>query len=456
MTVDHVDTIVRGGKVVHPSGVTEASIAIADGKIVAIASEELLPPATSYLDASGKFVLPGLVDAHTHVYLDSYRTISESAAFGGVTTLLSYIWPDQDQDIPASIDHWRRFGEAASVVDFGLHMGLMDSPSSLEQIHTAVEMGVNSFKLMMDYKRRGLMVSDEFMLAAMERIAETGGLATVHAENGGMIHYLEEKMMAQGLTSPADYPRSRPREAEVEAVDRAIAIASLAGCPLFLVHITTAGSVDRVANAHLASRPVWAEACPHYLFLTEEEFERQGPIIKMAPPLRSEGDCETLWTGIERNVIATVASDHTAFTREMKEAGWTNIFHAPFGVPGTETLLPLMYTEAVVRRGLPVTILPRLLSENPAKLFGLYPQKGVLEVGSDADLVFFDPEREVTITAGILHSKADFTPFEGRKVKGWVASTLVRGNPVVQDGRLVELPPRGMFLARKPNSLIAV
>ncbi|MGE5620504.1 MAG: dihydroorotase [Sphingomonadaceae bacterium] len=456
MSVDHVDTIVRGGKVVHSSGVTEAAVAIADGKIVAIASEELLPPATTHLDASGKYVLPGLVDVHTHVYLDSYRTISESAAFGGVTTLLSYIWPDQDQDIPASIDHWRRFGEAASVVDFGLHMGLMDSPSALEQIPASVEMGVTSFKLMMDYKRRGLMVSDEFMMAAMERIAEAGGLATVHAENGGVIHHLEEKMAAEGFTSPADYPRSRPREAEVEAVNRAISIAGLAGCPLYLVHITTSGSVDAVAGAHLSGQPVWAEACPHYFFLTEEEFERQGPIIKVAPPLRAAEDCQALWTGLDRNVIATVASDHTAYTREMKEAGWTNIFQAPFGVPGTETMLSLMHTEAVVKRGLPITILPRLLSENPAKLFGLYPRKGVLEVGSDADLAIFDPDREVTITGSILHTKADFTPFEGRKVRGWVTSTLVRGQPVVLEGRLAELPPHGVFLERKPYSTIEV
>ncbi len=456
MTIDHVDTIVRGGKVVRPSGVVEAAIAIADGKIVAIASEETLPPATRVVDASGQYVLPGLVDVHTHVYLDSYRTISESAAFGGVTTLLSYIWPDQHQDIPDSIDHWRRFGEAASVVDFGLHMGLMDSPASLEQIPAAVEMGVTSFKLMMDYKRRGLMVSDEFLMAALERIAEAGGIATVHAENGGVIYHMEEKMMAAELTSPVDYPRSRPPEAEVEAIGRAITLAGLARCPLYLVHITTTDSVETVARARRTGRQVWAEVCPHYLFMTEEEYERQGPMIKTAPPLRTEMDCEALWTGIGRGVIATMASDHTAYTREMKEIGWTNIFQAPFGIPATETMLPLVYTEGVVKRGIPITALPRLMSENPAKLFGLYPRKGALEVGSDADLVIFDPEREVTITAGILHAKADFTPFEGRKVKGWPTTTVVRGTLVVQDGSLVEMPAHGVYLERKANSLMPV
>lgn len=456
MAVDHVDTIVRGGKVVRPSGVAEAAIAIADGKIVAIASEELLPPADTVVDASGKYVLPGLVDVHTHVYLDSYRTISESAAFGGVTTLLSYIWPDQDQDIPASIDHWRRFGESASIVDFGLHVGLMDSPASLEQIPASVEMGVTSFKLMMDYKRRGLMVSDEFLMAALERIAQAGGTATVHGENGGVIHYLEEKMIAEGLTSPADYPRSRPPEAEVEAVGRAIALAGLARCPLYLVHVTTAESVEAVAQAHLAGHQVWTETCPHFLLMTEEEYERQGPIIKTAPPLRTEGDCEALWGGIQQGIIAAISSDHTAYNREMKEIGWTNIFQAPFGIPGTETMLPLLYTEAVVKRGLPIAALPRLLSENPAKLFGLYPQKGAIDVGSDADLVIFDPEAEVTITSSILHTRADFTPFEGRKVKGWPVSTLVRGSLVVQEGRLVETPPHGLFLERKPGTLMPV
>ena len=456
MAVDHVDTIVRGGKVVRPSGVVEAAIAIADGKILAVASEDLLPPTDSVVDASGKYVLPGLVDSHTHIYLDSYRTISESAAFGGVTTLLSYIWPDQDQDIPASIDHWRRFGESASIVDFGLHMGLMDSPTSLEQIPAAVEMGVTSFKLMMDYKRRGLMVSDEFLMAALERIGQSGGIAVVHAESGGIISYLEERMMAEGLTSPTDFPRSRPPEAEVEAIGRAIAVASLTHCPLYLVHISTAGSVEAVARAHLAGHQLWAEASPHYLFMTQEEYERQGPMIKISPPLRTENDCEALWGGIEQGVIATLASDHAAYTREMKESGWANIFQAPFGIPGTETMLPLLYTEAVVKRGVPITALPRLLSENPAKLFGLYPRKGAIEVGSDADLVIFDPEREVTITSGVLHTKADFTPFEGRKVKGWPTTTLVRGRLVVQDGNLVEMPPHGLYLERKPNSLLPV
>jgi dihydropyrimidinase len=456
MTVDHVDIIVRGGKVVLPSGVVEAAVAINDGRIAAVASENMLPPATNYIDASGQLVLPGLVDTHTHVYLDSYRTISESAACGGVTTLLSYIWPDQDQDIPGSIEHWRRFGEAASVVDFGLHMCLLDKPASLEQIPAAIEAGVTSFKMMMDYKRRGLMVSDEFLMAAMEAIGEAGGIASVHCENGGVIHHLEEKMMAAGLTAPTDFPRSRPPLAEVEAVQRAISIAEMALCPLFITHITTTDSVEVVADARLSGRPVWAETCPHYLLLTEAEFEHQGPLIKVAPPLRTESDCEALWTSIDRGIVSVISSDHTAYSREMKLSGWGNIFQTPFGFPGTETMLPLLYSEGVVKRDLPVTALAQLLSENPAKLFGLFPRKGAIEVGADADLVIFDPEKESIITSGALHTQADFTPFEGRKVKGCVTSTLVRGNLVVKDGQLVEMPPHGEFLERKPGALTAV
>lgn len=456
MTVDRVDTIVRGGMVVRPSGVAEAAIAIADGKIAAIASEELLPEAEDYVDASGKYVLPGIVDAHTHVYVDSYRTISEAAAFGGVTTLLSYIWPDQSMDIPGSVEHWRRFGESASVVDFGLHVGLMDSPASLESIDAAARMGVSSFKMMLAYKRRGLMVSDEFLMAAMDRVARAGGLVTVHCENGGVISYLEQKLAAEGRTSPMDYSRSRPPESEVEAVQRAIAIAALTGCPLYIVHLSAARAMEAVASARRSGQQVWAETCPQYLLLTEEEMERQGPLAKMAPPLRTDRDVEALWLGIERRVISTLASDHVAYTREMKSVGWHNIFQCPHGVPGIDTMLPLLYSEGVVKRELPITALPRLLSENPAKLFGLYPRKGAIEVGSDADLVILDPEKEMTITESILHSRADFTLYEGRKVRGWPVTTLVRGKLVVADGELVDLPPHGEFLERKPGSLMPV
>lgn len=456
MTMDQVDLIVRGGSVVRPSGVAEAAVAIAGGKIVAIASEDALPQAAEYVEAAGKYVLPGVVDAHTHVYLDSYRTISESAVFGGVTTLLSYIWPDQSMDIPGSIERWRDFGESASVVDFGLHVGLIDTPASLEQIPKAVEMGVASFKMMMAYKRRGLMVSDEFLMAAMERVAQVGGLASVHCESGGIVAYLEDKMTAAGLTSPADYPSSRPPEAEIDAVQRAITIAELTQCPLYVPHLTTAAAMKIVADARLLGQPVWAETCPHYLFLTQDEFERQGPLVKIAPPLRTEEDCDALWTGIERGIVSTVASDHTAYTREMKSAGWTNIFQAPYGIPGTETMLPLVYTEGVVKRGVSVTALPRLLSENPAKLFGIYPQKGTIEVGADADLVVLDPDKEVIVTAGGLHTRADFTPFEGRKVQGWPETVLVRGQFVIKEGELVDNPPHGQFLKREPSSLISV
>src|SRR5665647_3195438 len=253
MSVESVDVIVRGGKVVHASGVAEADVAIRDGRIVAIASEDLLPPASEYLDASGKYVLPGVVDVHNHVYLDSYRTISEAAAFGGATTLISYIWPDQSMDVASSLEHWSRFGESASIVDFSLHMGLMDTPASLEQIGRLAAQGVTSFKLMMDYKRRGLMVSDEFMMAAMERMAE---------------------------------------------------------------------------------------ACLHYLLLTEAEYEKHGPLVKVAPPLRTEEDIQALWAAIDRGIISVVASDHVSYSREMKQIGWTNIFNAPNGFPSVEAMLP--------------------------------------------------------------------------------------------------------------------
>ncbi|HEX2988771.1 MAG TPA: dihydropyrimidinase [Chloroflexota bacterium] len=456
MSVEQVDTIVRGGRVVLSSGVVEAAIAVNGGKIVAVASESVLPPAANYIDASGQLVLPGLVDTHTHIYLDSYRSISESAACGGVTSLLSYIWPDQAQDIPGSIDHWRRFGEAASVVDFGLHICLQDSPASLEQLPAAMEAGVTSLKLMMGFKRRGMMVSDEFMMAAMEAVGRAGGIASVHCESGGVINYLEEKMVAAGLISPVDFPRSRPAQSEVEAIQRAISIAEMAGCPLYIAQITTADSVDVVADARLSGRQVWAETCPHYLFMTEAEYEHQGPLVKIAPPLRTEADCEALWTGIDRGIISVVTSDHTGYSREMKQGGWANIFQVPFGFPGSETMLPLMYTEGVVKRDLPITTLVKLLSENPAKLFGLFPRKGAIQVGADADLVVFDPEAEITITSSALHTQADFTPFEGRKVKGQVTNTMLRGDLVVKDGQIVELPPHGEFLVRQPNTLTAV
>lgn len=455
-----VDTVVRGGRVVTATDVVETAVAIKDGTIVALGPDAMLPAADRVIDATGKYVLPGLIDCHLHVgpEYDDWQTAPLAAARTGLTTLLPFVTYAEGETLTAAIRRLREEAEARSVLDFGFHFILDHEPHVLAGLPEAVDLGVTSFKLFMTYKKRPKrMVSDEFIARTMDRLASLGGLCQLHCENGDILCYLEDKAIAEGRTAPTDFPATCPDWTEEEAINRAILIARLTGCPMYVVHLSTRLGLERIARAQLEGQRVWTETCPQYLLLTDREMERWGPFAKIGPPLRpADGpDRAALWRGSEQGLIATVASDHSPRVPAAKEPGRTNIFvdpsgkPIPFGAPSLETLVPLMYSEGVVARGLPITWLARVLAENPARIFGLYPRKGVIRVGADADLTLWDPEPEWTIGRTQHLGIAGFTPYEGWTVRGRPWTTLVRGQIVLNsEGALEQKPGFGRYLPR--------
>ncbi len=457
-----VDTIVEGGRVVTASEAYDAAIAITGGRIVAIGPAALLPLASRRIDATGKYVLPGAIDSHVHFGwdYDGWRQGSVAAAHAGLTTFVAFaLYDDQaGQTLPQALATLVPEVSAQSVLDFGFHFILKNQPYVLAGIPEAVALGVTSFKMFMTYKKRpGMMCTDDLLAQAMEAIAAAGGLCQLHCENGDILYHLENKAIAAGRTRPTDFPATAPGWAEAEAINRAIEIARLTGCPLYVVHLSTRSGLDRIKAAQAAGQPVYAETCPQYLLLDERAMVEWGPLAKIGPPLRGAdgADQTALWRGLEQGYLATLASDHSARAKAAKEPGWRNIFvdaqgkTVPFGSPSVETLVPLAYSEGVVGRGLPLTFLARVLAENPARLFGLWPRKGTIRVGADADLLLYDPEPEWTIRAADQKGIAGYTLYEGRRVKGRPWMTLVRGREVLRpDGTLGAPPGYGQFVPR--------
>jgi dihydropyrimidinase len=454
-----VDTIVRGGQVVTGSDVVETSVAIAGDTIVALGPEALLPGADRVIDAHGKYVLPGLIDCHLHVgpEYDDWTTAPRAAARTGLTTLLPFVIYDEGETLPRAFARLREEAEARSVLDFGFHFILNHEPAILDGIPETVRQGVTSFKLFMTYKKRGnRMVSDEFIAKTMERLAAHHGICQLHCENGDILCYLEDKAIAEGRTAPTDFPPTCPDWTEEEAINRAVLIARLTACPVYVVHLSTKVGLERIKRAQAEGQRVWTETCPQYLLLTDKEMERWGPFAKIGPPLRpADGpDRAALWEGSAAGYIAAVASDHAPRAPEAKEPGRKNIFvdaegkSIPFGAPSLETLVPLVYSEGVVKRGLPITWFARVLAENPARIFGLYPKKGVIRPGADADLTIWDPAPEWTIQKSQHLGIAGFTPYEGWAVRGRAWMTLVRGQVVLTPtGELEQKPGYGRYLA---------
>ena len=460
-----IDTLVQGGQVVTPGGVVETAVAIAGGRIAALGDPGLLPTSRREIDARGKVVLPGPIDCHVHLgaEYDDWRRGPLAGAYAGLTTLLAFGVSDDQTREPLSeaIRRLQTEIEREAVLDVGLHMILANQPYILEGLEEAVSLGVSSFKLFMTYKKRPhRMCSDEFICRAMERVAGLGGLLQVHAENGDVLYYLEERALAAGRVAPTDFPATCPAWAEAEAINRAIEMGRLTGCPVYVVHLSTRLGLERIRLAQVTGQRVWTETCPQYLLLTEDEMARWGPFAKIGPPLRPAGgpDREALWVGSAHGAIATIGSDHAPRVPAAKEPGWRNIFvdpagqSIPFGAPSIETLVPLVYSEGVVKRGLGLPWMARVLAENPARIFGLWPQKGAIRVGADADLLIIDPGAVGTIRAADHKGIAGYTLYEGWPLRGRPWLTLLRGEILLdaRDGapQLAQSPGFGRYLPR--------
>jgi dihydropyrimidinase len=456
-----VDLIVRGGRVVTPTEVLETAVAVSGGKIVALGAEAMLPPAERTIDATGKYVLPGLIDCHVHLgaVYDDWHTGPVAAAHAGLTTLLSFVeYDDQAREtLPQALKRLRDEASQQSVLDFGFHFILNNQPYILDGLAEAFEQGVTSYKIFMTYKKRpNRMCSDEFIAQVMERIAALGGVCQLHCENGDILYHLENKAIAAGRVKPTDFPSTCPPWTEEEAINRAILIGEMTNCPVYVVHLSTQLGLERIKEAQARGQRVWTETCPQYMLLTEKEMEAWGPLAKIGPPLRpvGGGDGDALWGGSREGYIATVASDHSPRRKELKEPGWKNIFvdgdgkPIPFGSPSIETLLPLMWSEGVVRRGLPVTWLARVMAENPARIFGLYPRKGAIAVGSDADIALWDPGHRRTIDGARMQSLSGYSVYDGWQVQGWPRFVVRRGQLVLADGEITARPGEGEWLRR--------
>ena len=449
------DLVIRNGQVVTARGVVEADVAVAAGTIVAVAAPSMALQGREVVDAAGAYVMPGAIDAHVHFnvfnpMVDDFESTSVAAAYGGVTTMMPFIGGSEGMSVVEGLEHFAAEGERRSVVDFAMHCRLRPDAKLIEQIPESIAYGVTSIKMFQAYKKRGMLFTDDQILRAMELAGAHGGIALVHAENGHVIDYLEDKLAREAKTAPEFYLSSRPHVAEAKAVSRAIDIAGLARCPLYVVHLSTADGLEHITRARARGQTVYAETCPQYLLLTDAEMSRQKGLAKIAPPLRWDRDREALWAGLARAEVQTLGSDHAPFLVADKTIGEQDIFQAGFGMPGIETMLPLVLGESLRASRLTLPQLAAAASENAAKIFGLYPRKGVIERGADADLLVVDPAAEWTLSARDLHSRAGYTCFEGWPMKGRVTMSFLRGRPLVKDGRLCQSPGYGRFLRRTP------
>ena len=453
------DIAIKGGIYINSKEMKRADVFITDGVVDSIEQGDSLKSADRVIDASGKYVLPGIIDAHLHpVYADRIDTLSKTAPYGGITTLIPYIgavkaWGKTGNLIDALKDFIAE-GEKNSMVDFGIHCSLTlnDMDEIDEMIPAAVRMGVMSFKVFMAYARRGMKLEDEQILRIMEILAEHKVLLAVHAENGSILDYLEDKFVAQGNISPDYFPPSHPNISEAEAIFRILALSDVTGCPVYLAHVSTKESLDviRLYN-HWGKAEFFTETCTHYLTLTESELRRSGSLAKMAPPLRKKEDVAALWKAVEEGLVDVIGSDAAGHLVRDKEPIWENIFKSPHGIPGMETMFTVAYDEGVNGGKISLPRLVELTSENPAKIFKLYPRKGVLQTGSDADVLILDPTVAHTVMARNYPLKVGYSSFEGRKCMGTPWLVMQRGKILLEKGELKSEPGQGTYIPAIPS-----
>ncbi len=481
MTPDY-DLVIKNGTVVTSGETMRIEVAIRAGKIAALGTSLT---AREMLDASGLLVLPGGVDPHVHlqypqgpnrvVSADDWLTGTVAAACGGTTTVIDFVEARPEQTWMQAFE--ARLAQAApqAVIDFGFHMSFnRTDEASLAEVKPVLEAGMSSFKIYMAYD--GIRLTDPEMLLALEKVAEHGALAIVHAENHYVIMRLVQRQLAAGHVEPRWHPFTRPAAGEAEATERALALAEIAGARMHIVHVTAARGLDAIKRFRARGLPVTGEVCTQHLLLTDKLYDQDGfepAKYGMAPPLRTEADLVAMWAGLSDGSLDFVVTDHCAFTmaqkrgqrrtpefRRLPEGKVTNPPEAPWseglppfnqipgGGPGIETRLPLLYHFGVNEGRMSLNEFVNASSTAAAKLYKLYPRKGTIAPEAEADLVLFDPNKEVTITAEALHQNCDYTPYEGYKVKGWPQTVLSRGEVIVRDGKFVGQTGRGGYLKR--------
>lgn len=440
------DVLIKEGVLVKGNGMFKADVAVRGERIEAIGEDLAGAQARRVINASGKYVMPGVIDVHTHpVYEDDLGGLPLVAAHGGTTTVIHYAYAKPGMSLVETIKRFRDEGLSKSYLDFAIHGALFDASNQVEEIPEAFKWGVTSFKMFMTYAKLKWMTDDYYLTVAMDRIAQCGGLAMVHAESGLVTDYLEDRSLKKKEDQKEVFLKTRPDFLEAEAIFRAASISAVMGCPLYIVHLSTKRGARVIQRAREEGWILYAETCPQYLCLTDADLQRSGPLAKIGPPLRREEDRLALWKALEAGTIDVLASDHAPKAKKIDDP----FFEAPFGSPSAETMLTVVYDEGVNTGRVHPSRLVRLLCENPAKIFGLYPRKGAIEVGSDADLVLFDPHEVWTIRRENQHSGAGYTLYEGRKCLGRPILTMQRGRVIVEGGQIKGKPGEAQFLSTR-------
>ncbi len=461
-------TLVKGGTLVTASDTYLADVLVEDG-IISLIGKDLaeMVTADTVVDATGKLVIPGGIDVHTHLDMpfggsfssDDFETGTIAAAHGGTTSVVDFAIQNYGGTLQTALDTWFAKAEGKAAIDYSFHMICREINDNIlnEMDHMVQREGVTSFKLFMAYPNV-FMVDDASIFKAMRRTADNGGLICMHAENGGVIDVLVQKALAEGKTAPKYHALTRPSKAEGEATRRAIALAEMAGVPVYIVHLSAAEALAQVREARDMGLPAHAETCPQYLFLDYNNYEEEGfngAKYVMSPPLRDKSHQDHLWRGLAGNDLQVISTDHCPFCmKEQKELGLNDFNKIPNGAPGIETRMSLIYDGGVRTGKISLNRFVELTSTNPAKMMGMYPKKGTIAVGSDGDLVVFDPEQKLTLKHETLHMRVDYNPYEGRVVQGVPTTVLSRGNVIVDKGQFLGKAGDGKFVPRKTYTLV--
>src|SRR5213596_2384547 len=456
-----MSVLIKGGRIITAADDYVGDVFIDNGTVTLL-GESLDMSADKVIDAGGKYVIPGAIDPHTHIEMffggtttcDDFTSGTTSAAFGGTTTLIDFCMQAPGDTFAQALEkYFEKIERAKPVIDVGFHIGVTDlhTGGTLEDLAKLPDQGVTSYKLFMAYKG-AVMVDDETLFRTMRTAAETGALVMVHAENGDAIDIIVGEAVAAGHTEPIWHARTRPPETEGEATNRAVQLARVAGAPLYVVHVSCQESIEPIAIAREKGWDVWGETCTQYLFIDYTHLERpnfEGAKYVYTPPPRDKANQEVLWDAVRTDVLSAISTDHCAFLWDgQKTLGRDDFSKIPNGGPGLENRLQMIHEFGVRAGRISLNRMVELLATSPAKLFGLYPRKGTIAVGSDADLVVFDPEKKVTISANTQHSKTDYNLYEGTELTGSPEIVLLRGHVLVDRDELVAEPGVGQFVAR--------
>jgi dihydropyrimidinase len=476
--------LISGGTVVTADGTLNADVLVVGEKIAALLARDPATDTATYaavtaatdatssaatadvmIDAGGKYVIPGGIDAHTHMEMpfggtfsvDTFETGTKAAAHGGTTTIIDFAVQAKGTSLLATLDKWHEKADGNCAVDYGFHMIVSDvNDATLKEMDSLIGAGVTSFKMFMAYPGVFYATDGEILLG-MQQASRSGATIMMHAENGIAIDQLVAQAVAAGRTDPVNHGLTRPPELEGEATSRAITLAKVADCPLYIVHLSAAQALEAVAEARDAGQNVFAETCPQYLYLTLDDLARpdfEGAKFVASPPLRTADHAAALWRGLRTNDLAVVSTDHCPFCfREQKELGRADFSKIPNGIPGVEHRMDLLH-QGVVSGQITLSRWVETCSTTPARMFGLYPRKGVIAPGADADIVVYDPAARQTLSAATHHMNVDYSAYEGMEITGKVDVSISRGRVVVADGEFKGAKGQGSFLSRGLNQYL--